>query len=423
MSERLSREQQAVLDAALRGESIFITGAGGTGKSLVLMHIISSLRHNKGKRVAVVAPTGYAAMRVQGRTIHSWVGIGQVSSKEAAQNLKKWNREAWAEVHVLVIDEISMVSDWMFELLDRMARTSRKGKGKLPFGGVQLILCGDFMQMPPIKAQYCFQSPLWKQAISSCFELTRPYRQEGDGQFASLLNDLRLGVNVDAHIATLKQARKRLPEHDGIEPTRLYAKRESVDEENMLHLNRLPGEEMCFNAVDSSNKIMSSWTAPQILRLKVGAQVVLLRNLEAERGLVNGARGVVIAFADCNPIVRFACGLTRTIERCTWSLTNDKNEVIASRTQYPLDLAWATTIHKAQGMTLDYVHVDLERCFGPGMAYVALSRCRVLQGLSVTGLSKSSVKVDPAALAFHQAIVAKEPAAKKIKVIDEFFIQ
>jgi ATP-dependent DNA helicase PIF1 len=417
----LSAEQQAALDAAMSGKSIFLTGGAGGGKSFTLKQIIASLRQKYSGRpgaVIVVAPTGCAAIQVEGTTIHQWAGLKQVDEQSAA-TIQTWNRKAWTQVHTLIIDEISMVHDWMLNLLDRMGRSSRKQQNHLPFGGIQLILCGDFLQLPPVRGSYCFKSEARKQAIlpAHCFELTFPYRQGGDQDFAGTLSQVRLGTADWKLLDTLSNKSDIRDESDGIQPTLLYSNRANVDAENMENLKRLPGQHSIFVAQDGGDpeaflpSRLSSWTnAPTQLCLKLNAQVVLLKNIDIQRGLVNGARGIVVGFADGLPTVRFACGLTLPVEHAKWTRTKPDNSsavVLGTRRQIPLDLAWAITIHKSQGMSLDLVEAELSNCFEDGMAYVALSRCRTLQGFTVTGLTTKSVRANKEAIAFHASITNK----------------
>jgi ATP-dependent DNA helicase PIF1 len=418
----LSPEQQAAVEAAARGHSLFLTGGAGTGKSFTLQQIIAAAKRTYAHRpgaVAVVAPTGVAAVQVEGTTIHSW-----------------------RHVQVLIIDEISMVPDWLLDLLDRMGRetpsSSSNGKSKSkPFGGIQVILCGDFLQLPPVAGAFCFKSNAWKQTIAPqhCFELGYAYRQGADVEFASLLSEIRLGKRNDALLDALRQSSSSssssTKSNNGIQPTRLYSKKMDVHAENMTHLNQLPAEPQVFAArdvgpewaFDPKTKKASTWTnAAARLTLKVDAQVVLLKNLDVGAGLVNGARGVVTGFSTHSayseagiPVVRFACGITMPVSYAKWTLAkaDHPNEVVATRFQVPLDLAWAITIHKSQGMSLDLVETDLSECFDFGMAYVALSRYRTLKGLTIKGLSGASIKAHAEAVKFHEAIRADKDRPHK----------
>ncbi len=425
-----SPEQQSALDTALLGDSFFLTGSAGTGKSFTLQRVIELIQAKFNGRpgaVAVVAPTGAAALQVGGTTIHSYFGLSTVD-KQTAPTHKSWNRKAWFQLQVLVIDEISMVADWMLDLLDRMGRESRRQKA-LPFGGVQLILCGDFLQLPPIGGQYCFKSKAWEASMLKCIELQFAYRQGSDQEFASLLLQVRMGQASQALLDSLTHHRSTADSASDIEPTRLYCKRNSVEQENSDRLNQLPGDTLTFSALDSGPswalepKKLASWSnAPNHLSLKINAQVVLLKNLDIAGGLVNGSRGIVVGFSHTNePVVRFINGTTLTMERAKWTLAHkeDPHHIVATRLQYPLDLAWAITIHKSQGMSMDCVYADLNDCFQDGMTYVALSRCRTLAGLTVVGLSRGTIRASREAIAFYEGLRGQGGGGKRRRREDE----
>jgi ATP-dependent DNA helicase PIF1 len=417
-----STDQQLAIDTALSGQSFFLTGGGGTGKSFTLQKVIESISKKYSGRpgsLGIVAPTGVAAMQVGGTTIHSYFGLKLVTKEDT---IKQWKRNAWTQLQVLVIDEISMVPDWMLNLLDRMGRESRFSQKHLPFGGVQLILCGDFLQLAPIKASYCFKSKAWKDTMNKCIELKFAYRQGSDPEFASILNRIRLGQVDQVLLDSFNRETLRV---EGIEQTRLYSKKDSVDEENAEKLQILPGESHIFSARDSGGKWafeakkLSTWSnAPSKLSLKIGAQVVLLKNIDIEQGLVNGSRGIIVGFTKASaPVVRFLSGLTLPIEIAKWTLTkkDENHSIIATRYQYPLSLAWAITIHKSQGMSLDAVYTDLNECFADGMAYVALSRCKTLRGLTVIGLSAKSIRTNKEAIEFHAQIIGRQEEEERVE--------
>ncbi len=235
---------------------------------------------------------------------------------------------------MLIVDEISMVSDWQLELMDRLGRAFRD-KDR-PFGGIQLVLCGDFLQLAPIDGALCFKSRAWHEAHLQRFELTYAFRQGADGCFAAMLAEVRTGQPSDDTLAALQSAGTK-DTHDDIEPTLLYTTNAKVDDENRMRLSQLPGVVKRFVAQDSGEKHAlkraSAWTnAPDTLDLKIDAQVVLLRNLDIAGGLVNGSRGVVVGFSGTDePVVRFACGATMTIARATWTKKNDMERTVATR--------------------------------------------------------------------------------------------
>jgi len=409
------------------GKNMFLTGCGGTGKSFTLKAIIAHERHRyrgQPNAVAVVAPTGVAALHVGGTTIHAWSGLGRVSRADDSESVvekvsrNKWVRERWRQVRVLVMDEVSMVPDWLFQLLDKLGRTLRKSPAK-PFGGIRVVCCGDFLQLPPVDGGWCFETKVWQDMfpVDHCIELTQVYRQGTDTEFAELLGQVRLGHLPPEMVESLSN---EVPPTDA---TCLFPKRVDVDRINQSHLDQqLKGQLHHFEAQDIgpawafTEAKLRTWTnARKTLQLKVGAPVLLLRNLDASLGLVNGSQGVVVGFSQQGyPVVRFR-KTTMQVKPIKWSLSPSSKKAMARRTQIPLELGWVMTVHKSQGMTLDQARIDLSKCFGPGMAYVALSRVRSLQGLHVTGLNADSVRADPKALAFYQNLTHHHHKRTKTK--------
>lgn len=403
----LSGEQMQAVEAAMAGKSIFLSGGAGVGKTKTLLAIIGQLRKRHPGSVAVIAPTGAAALLIGGQTIHSWAGI-DLAGRPTLANPSIWLQSNLA----VVIDEVSMVSAELFDLLDHLARKARNEPAKA-FGGVQIILCGDFLQLQPVKAEYCFKSKAWQALAPARIELTFSFRQGNDANLAQILQKIRVGDCDEATVAFLCSNNKNAAVTDGIHATQLFTINEDVDKMNADELAKLPGTVRIYHAKDTGNFKQTS-NIPLTLALKEGAQVVLLRNIDVLKGLVNGSRGVVVGFDGASlPIVRFAsCNETRTLETVVWEQKGTNEDVFASRRQIPLALAYALTVHKAQGLSLDRVHVHLERCFAPGMAYVALSRCRSLAGLQVSGLRLQDIKAHPTALAFYNAA---EPQKKRLK--------
>ena len=449
---KLSSEQQNVLKAAIDGTSLFFTGSAGTGKSFLLREIVTALQKKHGKsHVYVTAPTGIAACNVGGITLHSFasIGLGKGSAYILAQQIQKvaCKREKWKMCKVLVIDEVSMLDGHLLDKLNIIAQCVRC-QPEIPFGGIQLVLCGDFYQLPPVGIDqstcFAFESELWKQKVKHVFQLTHIYRQS-DPHFIACLNDLRMGIvsnqTKELLSATEKQTLSYVSD-DGthIRPTKLYSHNANVDQENEEKLHSLPGACMVYKARDkySSNqaKVLDRLTIQENIKLKIGAQVLLLKNINVECGLANGTRGVVIGFgtpsiddpfasppppfdnktnettyvnsSECKlPIVRFFLtnGDTHVqrIEPEVWKL-EEGSKVIAERMQIPLRLAWALSIHKAQGMTIELLETNVSRCFDYGQCYVALSRAVSLEKLRVMGFDTNRVKVHPKVIAFHSQI-------------------
>ena len=435
----LNQEQRDAADRVQRGDNTFLTGAAGTGKSFLLRHVIQQLERRHPGGVAVTAPTGIAASHVQGVTIHSWAGIGlgkgapgklldKVRSNGAAS--ARWRRAA-----VLVIDEISMLDSNLFDLLDAIGRDIREGGAAQPFGGLQLVLCGDFFQLPPVSlgqygARFAFQANAWRGADVSTIELRTVVRQSGDTAFIDLLSPVRVGVcshETTTALAACHVSVKPTP-NDTILPTKLYCTNRNVDEENGAHLRALGGQSLDFPAIDafrgepdaeSRKRLLDAVEkkAAGALQLKVGAQVLLTKNFHELR-LVNGSRGVVHRFVEqycadaygvpageytC-PVVRFDSGQEMAVQPASFFQGGAGGAVV--RVALPLKLAWALTVHKSQGMSLSRAELMLDNAFDFGQVYVALSRVTSLAGLWVRGghITQRVVMAHPDVLAFYRAI-------------------
>lgn len=411
-TRRLNRAQEAVLSAVLGGKNVFFTGSAGTGKSFLLKRIIGSL---PPRSTFATASTGVAACHIGGTTLHSFAGIGSGSTPlqqciELAQRPRVLQH--WTSCQHLIIDEISMVEAQFFDKLESVARSVRRSTE--PFGGIQLIVCGDFLQLPPVskgkeKASFCFQAHCWRKVIQLNLELTEVRRQT-DQSFISLLQAVRVGRVTEEVTAKLLQSAYHQIERDGILATRLCTHKDDVELTNDNKLQQLPGSARVFEALDSDPALVRTIDAHspvgRIIQLKVGAQVMLTKNLDVARGLVNGARGVVVDFEHGkhgNPRVRFLCGVTEVLKPERWVFKSGGG-IHLSRQQLPLKLAWAISIHKSQGMTLDCVEISLARVFESGQAYVALSRARSLEGLRVMDFDPHVVRADPDVLIFYKKL-------------------
>ena len=412
--------QQDVLNKTLNGKNVLISGSAGTGKSFLTRHIIHQLKLQKGpNNVGVVSPTGIAAANINGTTIHAWGGIG-IGDGDATALIKKarGNRLAftrWKTARVLIIDEVSMLDGELFNKLEKIAQSIRSNSR--PFGGIQLILVGDFYQLPPVTvtdAGFCFESDAWNAANIEKCELTEVIRQKNDTEFISILNSIRIGqCTTETENALAKcHVSAKPPPSDGIVPTKLYCINRDVDRENELFLERLPGERVLFKAIDVFNAStpvsaetklvdMLNKKTHQVLPLKIGAQVMLTKNM-ADFSLVNGSRGIVTDFAEKGaPIVRFANGVVMQMERAETEQKFMSSK--CTRSQYPLKLAWAITIHKSQGATLERVEVQVSGAFAAGQTYVALSRCTKLDGLWISGdkITQRHIFTDPKVVNFY----------------------
>ncbi|XP_058664775.1 ATP-dependent DNA helicase PIF1 [Ammospiza caudacuta] len=411
---RLSAEQEAVLGAVRSGKSIFFTGSAGerpgTGKSFLLKRILGSLPPNI---TYATASTGVAACHIGGTTLHAFAGIGSGKAplEQCIQLAERPGvRQHWLACQHLIIDEISMVDGKFFDKLEAVARAVRKRDE--PFGGIQLIICGDFLQLPPVckaneETKFCFQAKSWRKCIHINMELTEVRRQT-DKTFVSILSAIRLGRCTEEVTRQLMQTAAHKSERDGILATRLCTHKDDVEITNERRLQQLPGEVHVFEALDSDPMLVKLIDAQcpvgGRVELKLGAQVMLAKNLDVSQGLVNGARGVVVGFESEQkglPKVRFLCGVTQLIKMEKWVIKGPSG-VHLSRQQLPLKLAWAISIHKSQGMSLDCVEISLSRVFESGQAYVALSRARSLAGLRVLDFDPKAVRADPAVLHFYR---------------------
>ncbi|XP_051664529.1 ATP-dependent DNA helicase PIF1 [Manacus candei] len=409
---RLSAEQEAVLGAVRSGKSIFFTGCAGTGKSFLLKRIVGSLPPNV---TYATASTGVAACHIGGTTLHAFAGIGSGKAplEQCIQLAERPGvRQHWLACQHLIIDEISMVDGKFFDRLEAVARAVRKRDE--PFGGIQLIICGDFLQLPPVckaneETKFCFQAKSWRKCIHINMELTEVRRQT-DKTFVSLLSAIRLGRCTEEVTRQLMQTATNRSERDGILATRLCTHKDDVEITNERRLQQLSGEVHTYEALDSDPMLVKLIDAQcpvgGRVELKLGAQVMLAKNLDVSQGLVNGARGVVVGFESEQkglPKVRFLCGVTQVIRMEKWVFKGPSG-VHLSRQQLPLKLAWAISIHKSQGMSLDCVEISLSRVFESGQAYVALSRARSLAGLRVLDFDPKVVRADPSVLQFYREL-------------------
>lgn len=440
----LTSEQRQAAERALRGENLFFTGAAGTGKSFLLRYIIQELERTCPNQVAITAPTGIAAVNVGGQTLHSFSGIGLWTNDGQVRNpvrfligrIKK-NKKAfsrWCDTKVLIIDEVSMLEPELFEQLEQVASELRQDRSR-GFGGMQMLLCGDFLQLPPVETDrdgtarwsFCFETPAWKrcQFQRGTIILREPVRQSGDPLFVQLLNEVRSG-GCPPRVAEMCQrclVGRKQPPQDGIVATRLYCTNRDVDKENEGRLMALPGELYVIKAQDSFCSRVGSGQegkgcatpekkrledilnkiVPMDLRLKVDAQVILLRKIQGT-GLVNGSRGVVRQVHENAATIRFDNGRVVKVERERFQ--HQSSIVVSTRCQLPLKLGWALTVHKSQGMTLTRAEVHLDGAFSCGQAYVALSRLVSFDGLWIggRGISQHNIRAHPKALAFYGAV-------------------
>jgi ATP-dependent DNA helicase PIF1 len=453
--DRLNEGQRQAFDAIAAGQNIFLTGPGGTGKSFLIRLLYDVLPRKTGKSVALTALTGCASLLLhpKAKTVHSWagIGLGREPVPLLVAGLRKSRRAClrWLQADVLVIDEISMMTPELFEKLDQVGRKIRRNEHS-PFGGLQIIAVGDFYQLPPVVRQegdekvetsFVFESPLWKDLRFTTHELTQIERQK-DQEFQGVLNEARRG---ELSKKSLKFLAKRMGldyKDQAIQPTMLFTRRAQVDTINMSYLKKLTTERRAFKASTLFQPIAAtaglSQTDPFVqkavakldndapyepeLIVAIGAQVMLLTNLDHDLGLVNGSRGVVVAYGlsetkekkddtpiDASllvPIVQFRNGSKIPISHATWEV-QDMPGVL--RRQIPLKLAYAITIHRVQGATLDCALIDVGgKTFEYGQAYVALSRVKDKDSLYIHDLEQTAFRAHPKVKAFYETPLPKE---------------
>ncbi|EZA54089.1 ATP-dependent DNA helicase PIF1 [Ooceraea biroi] len=426
-SGELTEEQTRILNAVVSGKNVFFTGSAGTGKSFLLKKIISALPPDV---TMATASTGVAACHIGGITLHQFAGIGlgtgtmdrcfQLASRPSVTSV-------WRKTKHLVIDEISMVDGEFFDKIEAVARHVRRTER--PFGGIQLILCGDFFQLPPVcktndRAKFCFQSEAWQKCVHFNYELQTVHRQK-DAAFVKILNSIRIGRVTDDIVETLRETAKQRIESNGVLATRLCSHVKEADEINEFQLNELTGETKTYTASDSDTSMTHTLdqqlAIPGKLVLKVGAQVMLLKNINLNSGLVNGARGVVVSFKNDVPVVQLRSGMHYEAKTEKWTIKTTSG-VLIHRKQIPLKLAWAFSIHKSQGLTLDCIEMCLSRVFDAGQSYVALSRAQSLQSLRILEFDSQQVWANTTVLEFYKKFrrnlqeMEMIPLGKKIKV-------
>lgn len=421
-------EQTTALEILKSGKNVFMTGSAGTGKTYVLNEYISYLKERK-VYPSILAPTGIAASHLGGQTIHSFfsLGIREVVEQDFLDDLlgKKNLQSRFSKLKVLIIDEVSMIAPTIFTAMDLILKAFKKST--LPFGGVQVILSGDFFQLPPVSRgnpvkRFAWQAPVWRDLeLRTCY-LQKKFRQIND-PIILVLDEIRSGEITQK---THELLESRFHQELAIEftPTKLYTHNMDVDRINLQELVALPTVAHTFKSENSGSKaniekIFKSSLVLEEITLKKDAVVLFIKN-NPEFGYVNGTTGVVTGFDEESklPIVKLANNRSITVARENWMVENAKGEVSAKVSQLPLRLAWAITIHKSQGMTLDAAEIDLSKTFESGQGYVALSRIKTLQGLRLMGINDMALRVDALILSIDERIKkASQNAAAEIEAI------
>lgn len=421
---QLSEDQQNAYDVYLSGANLFITGAGGTGKSVLIRNIEQHAKENN-KRIQICATTGVAAANLNiigAKTIHSWSGIGLGKGEHETIISKivgnKYKCKTWRSIDILVVDEVSMLSLSQFELIDNIGRQVKKNR-MVPFGGMQIIFAGDFYQLPPISdTGFCFQSKEW----NNCFKpidqiyLKKIFRQTNE-TYINILNEIREGTITPDAIKIL-QERVNITIPADVTCTKILPTRVAVDRINTTELAKLTTEEMTYKAKRVSHdslqltksekqscksisdkqkefeyfELVRNMLCDETIKFKTGAHVMCIVNITQDDNLqiCNGSQGIITHFENGFPVVKFDNGVVRKMGYHNW-----KSEKIADvvAAQVPLMLSWAITIHKSQGITLDNAEIDAgNNIFEAGQTYVALSRLRTLEGLYLSRFNPLKIK-------------------------------
>ncbi|WP_421875806.1 helix-turn-helix domain-containing protein [Marinoscillum sp.] len=402
-------DQETALSILKAGQNVYLTGSAGTGKTYLLNQYIEYLRQREVP-VAITASTGIAATHIGGQTIHSWSGIGirdQVTTKDLDQISR--NRQTVSRIkstHVLIIDEISMLSGKVLTGISTIMKHFRSNQEA--FGGAQVILSGDFYQLPPVskevmsnREKFAFMAPVWVEANLKICYLSHQYRQ-GRDTLSFILTEIR---SQDVSDDSLDRIREKL-EDDATneEAIKLYTHNADVDAMNAqkLKANTYPLRTFYAETKGKSKMIeglKQSVLAAPALELKKEARVMFVKN-NPEKGYFNGSLGTITGFDDeeNHPLVQLDEGRIIRAKPEEWTVTDEKETILASYKQIPLRLAWAITVHKSQGMTLDAAEMDLSKTFEAGQGYVALSRLKSWEGLVLTGINRISLELDPLAV-------------------------
>jgi ATP-dependent exoDNAse (exonuclease V) alpha subunit len=408
--------QEKALAILKAGKNVFLTGSAGTGKTYTLNQYIKWLKDHRVP-VATTASTGIAATHMYGTTIHSWSGIG-IKDNLTHENLKSLATKQYLtknirNTQILIIDEISMLHRNQLDMVNQVLKYIRNSAK--PFGGMQVVFAGDFFQLPPVsreqepsREKFAFMSKAWVEAAPTVCYLTEQYRQTKN-ELNTILNQIRSNEVDESAVQLLQETKYN--EHS-IDPTKLYSHNADVDSMNEQELKALDAEEEVFFAKKKGNEKMlagfvKSLIVQEKLVVKKGAKVMFLKN-DHERGIMNGTLGIVVDFgkdAEENgpfPLVQLADKRKVLATPEIWSINNEKGTPLVSFEQVPLRLAWAITVHKSQGMTLEAAEIDLAKAFEPGQGYVALSRLKELEGLSLLGINRMAIEVDPLAFKADQ---------------------
>jgi ATP-dependent DNA helicase PIF1 len=426
---KLSIKQQLVFDSVINGNNVFLTGPGGTGKTALIKEIYNKI-HNS-KNIQLTAMTGVAAIQLHetAKTLHSWAGIGLGDQSVNKYILKIRSSKAlldkWKKIQLLVIDEVSMLSDELFNKLEEIGRLIKQNSK--PFGGIQIVMSGDFYQLPPVKnnSKFCFESDKFDSLFQDKILLDSIFRQK-DAILVKILQNIRLGKITKSNIKTLQE--RLIKSDDHIRPVILMPKKSSVDEINTTNLSNIDSESVIFHrkvledlevtkeeehyikllSVEEYSQeldfLEKSTVISEKVELKIGAQVMSIINVEENEKLIisNGTQGVIKSFVNGLPFVQFENGVSQVINMYTWKC---HALPCCGICQIPLILSWALTIHKAQGCTLSYCRMNIgDDIFEAGQTYVALSRVKSLDGIYLDSFNPYKIKVNAKVREFYNQI-------------------
>lgn len=421
----LNNKQQLAVDQTINGENILITGPAGTGKSYTIKHIIELLQGN-GKKIGLTATTGTAAFIIGGQTIHSFMGLGIDDRSIADIFIKIKNRsniyKTLGELDVLIIDEVSMLDTILFEKISEILCYVKSHFLKdtellnKPFGGIQIILIGDFCQLAPVNGIYCFLSKLWERANIKVILLEELVRQNDDILFQQILQIIRKGKCTDNIIKVLNVL-KNTQFDDEIIPTKLYPKNVNVDKINEIEILKLKeaGNKTQIYKADATNDNIKNISKYDV-ELVENSQVIVTRNIDIATGVVNGTRGIIKNLFKDFVIIKDVDGNFHNITYCKDVFDFDKTDKSAKAAKaakaaksyilhMPLKVSYALSIHKSQGMTIDALEIDLgDNIFTCGQGYTALSRAKSLKCIKIIDVSKESFKINPYVKVFYNNV-------------------